>query len=93
MKYLITLIVGYYAPSILTHINLDMLLGIIAGLVLGLLCALVFVGPTPTKLDDRQPQAAQQPQPRRKRTTPRNRNQIQYGVEIFNYPVAEGAMA
>ena len=93
MKYLITLIVGYYAPSILTHVNLDMLLGCFAGLALGLLCALVFVGPTPGKFDNRPRLAVEQaqPQPQRKRTVARKRSQVQYGVEIFNSPQAQYA--
>lgn len=48
MKYLITLIVGYYLPSVAPYINLDIVLGITAGVLLGLLLAILFVGPTPT---------------------------------------------
>ncbi len=46
MKYIITLIVGYYLPALVNHINLDMILGIAAGVLLGLLLAMLFVGPS-----------------------------------------------
>jgi len=47
MKYLITLIAGYYLPSVAPYINLDIVLGITAGVLFGLLLAILFVGPTP----------------------------------------------
>ncbi len=48
MKYLITLLVGYLLPSVAAHINLDVVLGIAAGVLFGLLVAMLLVGPTPT---------------------------------------------
>lgn len=48
MKYALTLIAGYYLPSVAAHISLDVCLGIAAGVLFGLLLAMLFVGPTPT---------------------------------------------
>lgn len=48
MKYLITLIAGYLLPSVASHVNLDIVLGIIAGVLFGLLVAMIAIGPTPT---------------------------------------------
>lgn len=47
MKYAITLLAGYYLPVIGNHINIDVCLGIVAGLLFGALMAMLFIGPTP----------------------------------------------
>lgn len=47
MKYALTLIAGYYLPSVAAHISLDVCFGIAAGVLFGLLLAMLFVGPTP----------------------------------------------
>ena len=49
MKYILTLIAGYLLPSISQHVSLDVCLGIAAGVLFGLLVAMLFVGPTPRK--------------------------------------------
>lgn len=53
MKYALTLVAGYYLPSITQHISLDVVLGIVAGVLLGLLLAMLFVGPTPKAVTPR----------------------------------------
>lgn len=85
MKYALTLIAGYLLPSIAPHVNLDIVLGIVAGVLLGLLLAMLFVGPTPT------PKAVTLGV---NKTVRKAKNyQMQHGVRIFNYPVAEWSAA
>lgn len=52
MKYAITLLAGYYLPSIGNHLNTDVILGIVAGLLFGALMAMLFIGPTPAPRHD-----------------------------------------
>lgn len=47
MKYIITLIAGYYLPVVGNHLNTDVILGIVAGASLALLLVMLFIGPTP----------------------------------------------
>ena len=52
MKYIITLIAGYYLPVVGNHLNTDVILGIVAGASLALLLVMLFVGPTPAPRHD-----------------------------------------
>lgn len=65
MKYLITLIAGYYLPSMAQHISLDVVLGITAGVLFGLLVTMLFIGPTPTPAPKQPVKVAKVRKPRR----------------------------
>lgn len=83
MKYLITLIAGYYLPSIAQHASLDVCLGIAVGVLLGLLLALLFVGPTPKPVTPKVNKSVRKPK----------NYQMQHGIKIYRYPVAEWSAA
>lgn len=92
MKYALTLIAGYYLPSVASHINLDIVLGIVAGVLFGLLLAMLFIGPTPTPA----PKAVT---PRVNKTVRKPRKiierpvKVQYGLSISNYTPTEWGIA
>ncbi len=86
MKYALTLIAGYYLPSVASHINLDIVLGIVAGVLFGLLLAMLFIGPTPTPA----PKAVT---PRVNKARKPKAYQVQHGIKIYRYPVAEWSAA
>ncbi len=90
MKYLITLVAGYYLPALVNHINLDMILGIAVGLLLGLLLAMLFVGPSPTQKPHAQPRKPAQRKPRRIIEQP---TKMQYGLSVFDYTPTEWGIA
>lgn len=83
MKYLITLIAGYYLPNVAAHISLDVCLGIMAGILFGMLVAMIAIGPTPKPVTPRVNKTVRKPKA----------YQVQHGVQIFNYPVAEWSAA
>ena len=88
MKNIIMLAIGYAIPTLFNHPEVVyMTLSIAAGLVLGLLVAMLIVGPSPRRA---KPAAAPGRRPVQRK--PRKQNfQVQHGIEIFNYP--QGAMA
>ena len=92
VKYAITLFAGYYAPAILNHINIDICLGIAAGVLFGLLVAMLFIGPTPAL-------APQPVTPRVNKTVRKPRKiierpvKVQYGLSISNYTPTEWGIA
>ena len=88
MKFLIALFVGSFLPHLAAVANVDILLGIVAGASLAMLCALVFIGPTP------RPAFALATQPARRPARRQLRRNVQYqhGIQIFDYPI-QGAMA
>jgi len=89
MRYLITLAIGYTIPSLFNRPEVVYLaLAIAAGLMLGLLVAMLTVGPSPRK-GEPTAQPVRKPAPKRK---PRRPNyQTQSGTDIYNYP--QGAYA
>lgn len=94
MKYILTLILGYLLPNVAAYINLDIVLGIAAGVLFGLLVAMLLVGPSEraqvTREEDQQNAQKPENSKRRKRREP---YQIQHGIKVFNYPVAEWSAA
>lgn len=87
MKYALTLIAGYYLPSVAAHISLDVCLGLAAGVLLGLLVAMLLVGPTPKPVT---PKVKTQRRPRKIIEQPAK---TQYGLNIFNYQPTEWGIA
>ena len=82
-----------------THPNLFYLaLSLLAGFLLALLASLVFVGPTPkppavpTQVK-RQANVTQTPVRKTAKRQAKKQSQMQYGIEIFNYPTTQGAYA
>ncbi len=89
MKYALTLVAGYYLPSVAAHISLDVFLGILTGVLFGLLVAMIAIGPTPAQ---KQPaKVAKVRKPRRiiEQPTPK----AQHGLNIFNYQPTEWGIA
>ncbi len=84
MKYLITLVAGYYLPALVNHINLDMILGIAVGLLLGLLLAMLFVGPSKPVT----PKVKRKPRKIIEQPT-----KMQYGLSVFDYTPTEWGIA
>lgn len=89
MKYALTLIAGYYLPSVAQHISLDVCLGLAAGVLFGLLMAMLFVGPTPAPKAVT-PRVKTQRRPRR---IIEQATQAQHGLNIFNYQPTEWGIA
>lgn len=87
MKYLITLVAGYYLPALVTHINLDMILGIAVGVLLGLLMAMLFVGPS------QKPKPVTPKVKRKARKIIEQPTKVQYGLSIFDYTPTEWGIA
>lgn len=90
MKTIFIFVAGSTFPGIINQITahpqiVDIALGILLGALLGLLVATVFVGPTPT------PKVVT-PKVNKAPRRPKN-YQVQHGVQIFNYPVAEWSAA
>lgn len=88
MKHIIMLAIGYAIPTLFNHHEVVyMTLSIAAGLAMGLLVAMMIVGPSP-----RRAKPTVTPVRRPVQRKPRKQNfQVQHGIEIFNYP--QGAMA
>ena len=74
-------------------------LSILAGFVLALLVAMIFVGPTPkpptvqtqVKRQSNVTQTTRKTAKRQVKKQSQSKSQMQYGIEIFNYP--QGVMA
>lgn len=71
---------------------------ILAGFLLALLASLVFVGPTPKPPAvptpaKRQTNVTQTPVRKTAKRQVKKQSQMQYGIEIFNYPTTQGAYA
>ncbi len=99
MKTIFIFVAGSIAPGILNQIAahpqiIDVALGILLGVLFGLLCACVFVGPTPKntkksivvakkyqKIDCQPRKIIEQPV------------KTQYGLSIFNYQPTEWGIA
>jgi len=89
VKYILTLLAGYYLPAIGNHINIDVCLGIVAGLLFGALMAFLFIGPTPAPRHDTAKATVRKPTQRKiiESTQPKGG----YVFVPINYP--QGAMA
>jgi len=78
-----------------THPNLFYLaLSILAGFLLALLVALVFIGPSPRKQAPTVEQPARKTAQRKatkRQPKKQSQSQMQYGIEIFDYPTTQGA--
>jgi len=83
--------------QIITHPQIvDVALGCLLGVLFGLLCACVFVGPTEDKQTDNKKQEKTDSKPKTKRQ-PRKiieqAGQIQHGLNVFNYQPTEWGIA
>ncbi len=94
MKYILTLILGYLLPNVAAYINLDVCLGIAAGVLFGLLVAMLLVGPSErTQVEQEENRQNTQKRDKSKKRKRREPYQIQHGIKVFNYPVAEWSAA
>ncbi|TXH52632.1 MAG: hypothetical protein E6Q97_15275 [Desulfurellales bacterium] len=89
MKYALTLIAGYYLPSVATHISLDVCLGIVAGILFGMLVAMIAIGPTPKPVTPRVNKTVRKP----RRIIEQPASKAQHGLNIFNYQPTEWGIA
>lgn len=95
MKAISIFAIGAFVSNVATtHPNLFYLaLSILAGFLLALLVALIFVGPSPRKQAPSVEQPARKMAQRKatKRQPKKTNFQIQHGIDIYNYP--QGACA
>ncbi len=87
-------ILAIFIYVIFKDLPLDAILGIVAGLSFGLLCVMVFVGPTPAPRHAPAKAIVRKPSQRKpRRIIEQSTPKAQYGLSIFNYTPTEWGIA